>query len=126
MNYEPRDLILMSIDRKQLSRLFAETMSDKTQKVLRISNDITEIAMSDLVSNITPNDLLCTANDYDMTMCDFSIIDSNGKILFTSNEDGSTINNLHQEEFRKEDNLQELIEIYNRVRKAENIYTIYS
>ena len=117
------NLIILSASCGKLNQLFTESMSELENKMLAIQNT-SNINLTDILVHLGDKDLLVTNDNYIEEKCDYQIINKQGKILLTVNDDGSIINSLEQKEYLKEDECDIISDIYNIIRKCEHICII--
>lgn len=121
--YSTKELILMSAQRALLNNLFTETMSDLNQKKITI-HDTSQTNLADILNQLEENDLLVTNDDYVIDKCDFQVINRQGKILLTINEDGSTINGLDQVDYIDDSTCEVLSRIYDGIKRCDSICVV--
>lgn len=119
------ELIYKSAQRNILNRLFTETLSDIPQKVITIV-DTDNINLANILAQLDDNDVLVTNDNYIQEACDYQVLDNKGKILLTVSNDGSVINDCHQQEYLDESLCDALSRLYDKIRYKNTICTITS
>lgn len=118
--YSTQEMIHLAATRGKLNQLFTEMMSDIEQKFVTIQN-VSDIKLNKILEQLDEKDLLVTNDDYINEKCDFQVLDSSGKILLTVNEDGSTVNDLSQDEYLEESACEYISEIFDRIMHSNHI-----